>query len=181
MVKPLVVVDDKDLRRAFKIIEDQLAARGRRKLFSRIARDLRDLTRRRITSQGGGTWKPLSKWTKARTGRRKALITLRKRIKAKWDNDSARVFFEVSSPEWDITDHHKGYTSRRVRGKRMTVPLKNPAAIGHNKSTITFSNRKASITPARKIWLSQKQTKTFVKRNLARYTREIEDKINAIP
>ena len=40
----------------------------RKKLLTRLARAGRDQTRSNITNQGPG-WKPLSKWTVARTGR----------------------------------------------------------------------------------------------------------------
>lgn len=172
-VSRVVVVDDRNLKRAFRTIEKSLQGNGRRKLFARIARKLRDLTRRRITTQGDGSWKPLSRWTKERTGRRKALLPLRKNIKAKWNNNEATVVFERTSPDWDATTHHQGATSPAVKGKRMTFLLAN----GKRR---TFFNRKASVIPARRIWLSQKMTRIQVNRILRDYTKEIEVDINGI-
>lgn len=80
----------------------------RRKLLNKLASRGRDMTRKNITTQGKGTWAPLSKWTRAQTGRRKALITLRPFIVAKKATTrglKASVVFR-SPGGFTLTQHH---------------------------------------------------------------------------
>jgi len=106
---------------------------------------------------------------------------LRGNIKARWDSNKAEIYFDKPEPHWDITDHHKGYVSRAVSNKRMTVPLKLASKLKLGSADrLTFYNRKASKVPARKVWLSQRMTKKRVNREMERYTTEVEKRINKV-
>lgn len=180
MTQPVFTVETQALRRAMKILDDSFGKRGRNLLMSRIARELRDRTRKRITSQGEGTWAPLSKWTQARTGRRKALVTLRKNVKARWNADEAAIYFEPVSNKWDLTDHHRGFTSPAVNGKRMSWNLVRPTAIGLRQNKISIMSRKASVIPARDVWSTDRKTKIWVNTQINKYTQAVEAKINGV-
>lgn len=178
--KPTLFIDTRKLRAALDVIDSEFGPRGARSLMSRVARHFRDRVRSRITSQGNGSWAPLSNWTRARTGRRKALITLRNRIKAKWDSESAQVYFDSPSSEWDISDHHQGFTSPAVKGKRMAWRLTNPAAIRWRGSKVSITSRKASRIPARDVWSSDAKVKREVNTILDDFATQVEAKINGV-
>jgi phage gpG-like protein len=152
----------------------------RRRLMKMIGRKFRDHARRNITTQGGGKWKPLSKWTRARTGRRKALVTLRPRIKFRATADQAVLFFERRDPHWTLSDHHRGFRSPPVRGKLMKVPLRNPGLLGlRGKDHIEFTSRKESVIPARPIWPVGRQAKRIIKMELKRYRSKVERRVRS--
>ena len=98
-------------------------------LLNRVGRALRDDARNRITTQNNGKWPKLSKWTRAKTGRLKALITERGKIKFKrWGRSGVAVGHE-SGGDWSLDDHVKGFTRPAVN-KRVVIPLKAPRYLG---------------------------------------------------
>jgi hypothetical protein len=158
-------------------------ARGRRQLLTRLTRAFRDATRNNISRQSGNgvSWKRLSNWTVAKTGRRKALITLRDRIKTQVNKNAGIVYFEQDHPRWNLTMHHKGFTSRAVKGKRMSIPIRFPAiniagrtrnlvstndALG---SRLVITKRKASVIPPRPVWPEGKEAGQLVNKGLQDY------------
>lgn len=123
-----------------------------RRLFRALGRESRDYVRKRISSQGAGTWPKLSKWTRARTGRRKALTTERPRVTFRVKPRRAEVVYAERSNEWNLTKHHKGFTTPGTKGKRVTVPLRNPAILKWDRPAISFRNSQDSVVPARNVW-----------------------------
>lgn len=121
-------------------------------LFGALGRKLRDDVRRRITTQGDGSWAPLSKWTRARTGRRKALITERRRVVFIVKPKRLDIVYLERSSEWDLTSHHRGFTTPGFRGKKAVIPLRNPSALGVKGNSITIFSAKPSKVPARPVW-----------------------------
>lgn len=122
------------------------------KLMTRLGRRGRDYARARITSQGDGTWAPLSKWTRAKTGRRKALITERPRIKFRHVKAGVVIYHDSPSNEWDLAKHGRGFTRPAVRGK-VVIPLKAPRILGVNKPYIVLPRGSpATYTPPRVVF-----------------------------
>lgn len=150
MARDVVTIDTRHLRASVGRMVGEL--RRPATAYGKAARHMRDYVRQTITLQGRKRpYKSLSHWTKARTGRRKALITLRKEIKAGWSNTQGIVYFNRVSPEWHIDMHHTGFTSPPVMHKRMVVPM---AAGGVYAA---FFHRKASKVPAREVWPTKKE------------------------
>lgn len=161
--------------RKVKAMIQGLRPSGRRRLLRRIGAVLRDAVRRRFTTQGDGDWAPLSDWTKAREGRRKALITLRQRIHSRvTDDNTVEVFFDPPTSEWNIGMHNRGFRSRAVENERMVIPLKSPALLGARGNRIILKSRRMSIIPARRIWLTPAETRRHVENELVAFAREIE-------
>ncbi len=121
-------------------------------LFFSLGRAVRDDVKKRITSQGHGKWKPLSKWTKARTGRAKALITERSRVKFIVKPRRVEIGYAPRSSDWNLTKHHHGFRTSGFKGKKVTIPLRNPAALKTKGNSITILSAKPSVIPARTIW-----------------------------
>lgn len=140
-----------------------------------IGRSLRDAVRLRFTTQGHGTWAPLSSWTKARTGRRKALLPLRERIEFRvLGSTGAEVFFNPPAPGASIEGHHRGFVSPPVENKKMSVSLRAPQILGRSGSYIAFTNRRASLIPVRRVWLTQAETRVVVEAELDDFARRLE-------
>lgn len=148
---------------------------GRRKVLRKIAARLRDKVKLRFTTQGDGSWAPPSRWITAKTGRRKALIPLRDRIKSRLVNDNeAQVYFDAPTSEWSIEMHDRGFRSPPVVGKRMVIPLRNPAILEARGSRIVLRNRRTSVIPARRIWLTPAETRRVVSEELDAFARALE-------
>lgn len=149
-----VFIRDRNLRRAMRAMEAGL--RNPAPVYGRAARHMRDYVRHTITLQGRRkSYTALSAWTRAKTGRRKALITLRPRIKARWDKSKGEVYFAPASSSWHIDQHHTGFTSPAVTNKRMVVPLK-------AGGVRVFWSRKASKIPAREVWPTRREVEREV-------------------
>lgn len=145
---PFVEIDAGDLRDSMRRMEAEL--RRPAPVYGKAARLVRDYVRQTITLQGRKTkYFQLSKWTKARTNRRKALITLRPLIKAAWDSIGGYVYFQQTDKKWHVDDHHTGFTSKAVTGKRMVVPRKGGGIVA------VFMNRKEVKVPSREVWPTQ--------------------------
>jgi hypothetical protein len=126
---------------------------------------MRLYVQRTITLQGRGKkYQPLAQITSLRTGRRKALLSLRKQIKSNFTSKNANVFFTPISDKWNDLSHHFGFTSPPVVNKRMVIPLR-------GGGSIFLKNRKASVIPAREIWPSNKEVTTEVKPIFDRFIR----------
>lgn len=151
---------------------------GRRRLMNKMGLAMRNASRQNITTQGEGKWAPLSRWTRAKTGRRKALITLRERIKHDYNADQARVYFEQSSPFWNLDTHHFGRTSAGVRNTPMRIPLpRNSGQIAGAGLRILIFNRRASRIPARPVWASKKQIQAEGEKQIANWLEELRRKV----
>lgn len=129
-------------------------------VYGRAARHMRDYVRETITMQGRKRkYTPLSHWTRARTGRRKALITMRPFIKASWDAKAGVVYFDQTDKAWHLDQHHTGFISPPVDlggRKRMVVPKASGGVLA------AFTKRKASKIPGREIWPTQKEVNAEV-------------------
>lgn len=153
----VVSVYDEGFKRKLKKMRNAL--NSTRPVYVEIGGAIRDYIRQTISFQGRGRqWAPLSQWTKARTGRRKALITLGKYFG--YDATDKRVhvrFYEPPDANYGILMFHEGFVSRAVSGSRMVVPSYRGGVLA------TFNNRKPSKIPARKIWPTQKETTEIVR------------------
>ena len=122
------------------------------RLMTALGRAGRDYGRKRITTQGDGSWAPLSKWTRAKTGRRKALITERQNIKYRKTRLGVEIFHDSPSPNWSLATHARGFTRPAVRGK-VVIPLKVPSILGVNKPYIVLpKGSPATVTPPRPVF-----------------------------
>ncbi len=165
---------------------DKLLLKGnkplRRKLLNRLAAGGRDATRKNITTQGNGTWEKLSKWTRAQTGRRKALVTLRKFVGVKRASSkamSASTIFR-SPGDFTLSQHHTGFTEL-PKGGIVKVELKRPGALDKkgklrtkNQKVVSFKDDTQQVVPARPVWPSRKQLKPIIRKNILRFVKELE-------
>ncbi len=141
-------------------------------LSSRMGRALRDDARRRITTQGDGTWEPLGKWAKARTGRRKVLITERKNITFRLIGGQL-VIGHQSSGTWSLDDHARGFTTRpKVPA---LIPLKRPKLLGlpSDQKTHLLRRAKPSVVPARRVFPTEPEASQILKPIVGRWVAEI--------
>lgn len=139
-------------------------------VVNRLGRAFRDDARRRITSQGGGTWEPLSKWTMARTGRRKALVTEKKNITFKVIGNRLLVGHE-SGGGWSLQDHEKGFTT--PPDVPATIKLKRPGLLGMEGNSIHITRAKPSVTPARRVFATEAEANNLVGPIVEKWVREI--------
>lgn len=157
MPRPFVEIDLTDLRASMGRMERNL--KNHTVFYGRASRHMRDYVRNTITMQGRTkNYATLSQWTRRKTGRRKALITLRRNIRARHDRVAGEVFFQQRDSSWHIDQHHTGFTSPAVVNKRMVVPNQAGGILA------VFSNRKASKIPARQVWPSFAETRKEVTR-----------------
>lgn len=160
-------------RGRINLIDREIASgpkRFRKMLLTRLARAGQKMTRRNITTQGGGTWAPLSDWTKAQTGRRKALVTIRKFVGIKRANANATKSATVfrSPGLWSLTQHHQGFVERPT-GKVVKIDLKRPTALGSklkSKVSVTFKDNREKVVPARPVWPRGRKLKLLVVREV---------------
>jgi hypothetical protein len=165
---------------------DKLLLRGpktlRRRLLNRLAADGRNETRKNITSQGRGTWAKLSKWTAAQTGRRKALITLRRFVGVKKANSKAMSAATVfrSPGDFTLTQHHTGFTEL-AKGGVVKIPLKRPGALDKKgklntkgAKEVSFKDTTAKVVPARPVWPDRKQLKPIIRKNILLFVKDLQ-------
>lgn len=156
-------------KRKIRALHDGLRPSGRRRVMRRVGIKLRDAVRNRFTTQGDGSWAPPSDWIALKTGRRKALLPLRGRIHYKLEgDDTAQVYFDAPTDEWNIGMLNDGFTSPAVDGKNMAFPTR-------AGNVIRFTKRAASVIPARRIWLTPAETRRLVNEELDRFARELEN------
>jgi hypothetical protein len=164
------------LKRGVRGIDDDFTPTKRqvRVLFGALGRAVRNDVRKNITTQGNGSWDKLSKWTRARTGRRKALVTERSRIKFRIRNTRrVEIGYEERESGWNLTDHHRGFTSSGFKGKKVVIPLRNPKPLGVTDDKITILSAKPSVVPSRKVWGSLNRTVKIVRVVANRWMKQI--------
>lgn len=138
----IINVDDSALRRALRKLGGDL--RNMRPLYIAAARAIRDEMRNRITSQttNASAWAPLAGSTRAKTGRRKALITARSQITAAASNVDGRVH----APE-HLKYHDKGYTVppsegpfawTLITGKTVYLPYRQAYSVPKRRVSLTL-------------------------------------------
>ncbi len=153
----------------------------RRRLLNRLVSRSRDMTRKNITSQGKGSWRPLSKWTMAQTGRRKALITLRKFIGVKKASPRAlRAAVVFRSPgNFTLTQHHFGFKDKATGGI-VRLELKRPGALGlpSKVKSKTFVDKHSRDVPARPVWPSLSATLRMVRSEARKWRREVDRRLS---
>ena len=121
-----------------------------RVLLNRVGRAVRDFSRNKITTQGDGKWEPLSKWTRAKTGRRKALITLRKNIDYDVQRESVRIY--DSDPRQLLAKHSAGYTNPPKEGPLAIGPLVKPGLLKHSGPYLWVRGTREAVVPRRNVW-----------------------------
>jgi hypothetical protein len=121
----------------------------------------------------------LSDWTKAQTGRRKALITAVPHVKAKLANAagtrSATIF--RSPGNWTLTQHHDGFEEPGTN-KPVKITLKRPGLVGLKGKTETFIKDKGVEVPRRPVWPEGRQLATINRQELARWRRWFLGRVN---
>lgn len=131
-------------------------------LLNRLGRAFRQDARTRITTQNVGSYPKLSKWTRARTGRRKAFVNEKKNITFRASNNIVQIGHNASG--WSLADHEKGFTTPGFSGMAITIPLKNPKALrdvtGHS---ITIRGAKESVVPARRVFATKGEGLIIIK------------------
>lgn len=166
---PFVEIDSRRLRASLRRMERQL--KRPQVVYGRASRHMRDYVRRTITLQGRKrNYIPLSQWTRARTGRVKALITLRSNIRSRFSSAAGEVYFQQRSPHWHIDQHHTGFISPAVINKRMIVPKSGGGILA------VFTKRKASKIPAREVWPTKSEVTREVTRMFATWVQGVARK-----
>jgi len=142
-------------------------------LSNRMGRALRDDARRRITTQGDGQWEPLSKWTMARTGRKKALIKERAGITFKLVGAQLIVGHE-SGEAWDLGQHERGFTT--PPDVPATIKLKRPRLLGISTKEIHIRRARPSETPARRVFANEAETNKLLEPIVKQWVKEVIDR-----
>lgn len=155
------VLGDKDATYLLNKGIPSTLSKGLAELVRTCAAILRDDTKKRMGSSDSGSWAPPSKWIKAKKGARKALAGMQRYIKSRAirsvgagaNSASGIVYFANPDNDWDINDHHRGFT-RGATGRFVTIPIKQPSHLGLRPGTTKFRFRstRPSVVPARKIW-----------------------------
>lgn len=147
-----------------------LSEAGKRAFMRRLGMELVRRIRLRFTTSGHGTWAPPSVWTKAKTGRRKPLAGLGRRIRYRASPDKVEVYFEAPSDDWDISLHHKGNTSPAVpAATKMFFMVRYPRLLNLQSEKVTLRGRGPSVTPARRIWLTDQELRWAVSQAAKEY------------
>lgn len=146
-----------ELRRATRRWKDDFRPSSSRVrvLLRRVGRDVRDFARNKITTQGEGSWQPLSKWTRAKTGRRKALITLRDKIQYDVGADSVRVY--DSDPRQLLAKHSSGYKNPPKQGPLAIGPLVKPGLLKHSGPYLWVRATREADVPRRNVWGTKRE------------------------
>jgi len=134
-----------------------------------VGRELRDDARRRITTQDGGSYPKLSKWTRAKTGRRKALITERNNIQFRLVAGVLQIGHEGSGG-WELTSHEKGFTLPGL-AEMFTVKRPNFLAPGRNLKgdQVTVFGKRPSKVPARRVFPTQAEANVILVREAEKW------------
>jgi hypothetical protein len=161
-----VTYDSRKFERAVKRLTGELSRL--RRPYGQSSRAARDYVRGTITRQGRKRpYAKLSSWTKFKTNRHKALLSLRPRIKASWDHRSAEVYFDTGGVEYTATQHHRGYTTRgkKARGKKVFV------VTSRSGQKRFFKSFKKAKTPAREIWPDTQELRKVVNPIFAKWVK----------
>lgn len=161
-----VVSTQKGIRKVLRDVEKT------RPLLNKMGRKLRDDARRRIITQDGGKYAPLSKWTRARTGRRKALTTEKKNIS--FQIVGSTLIIGHTATGWNLSMHELGFTSTRSVGRVVTIPLRNRKAlrdVRDNVLTVTVKN--ASVIPPRRVFANEVEATTIIRPIIHDWIRKI--------
>lgn len=156
--------------------------RFRRRLLNDVARAGVKTSRDNIRTQGHGKWPPLSKWTRAQTGRRKALIAQIPRITAILANRAAITSAVVfrSPGDWTLTQHHNGFTEPPTK-KIVKIELKNPGLIGLKKAKdIYFVDNEPTVVPRRPIWPEGQQLRRLMNTAINKWRRDFNAHLNRV-
>jgi len=138
-----VTIDARKLNRSMNRVLSHL--RNPQVFYREAAIHMREYVRGTIRIQGRKRkYASLAPMTRQKTGRRKALITLTSRIKSGATRDKGIVYFDPISSRWHIDDHHKGFTTGPVAGKKMSFSTRS--------GKIAFTARKTIRVPAREVW-----------------------------
>lgn len=172
-----VSLETQGFKRKTRALATALGRAGRRLVLRRLGRRLRDAVRRRFTTQGNGQWAPLSTWTKATTGRNKALLGYRRHIQFRLEGeDAVTIYFDPPRPGASIGGFHKGFVSPAVpESTYMAFNAAKPRLVGRSGNPIVFTRRKASVIPARRIWLTPAETRAAMAATLDAYADELEN------
>jgi hypothetical protein len=171
------------MRRANAIIKGVMRdAEKVRPLLTRIGRSLRDDSKKRISSQDGGTYAPLSKWTRARTGRRKAFITQRKgigfRVKGPLLSIGHTVIHTDTSDnkQWNFNQHARGFTTP-AGTHPVSIKIRNPKALKKPRpepgGMMILHKYKKQETPARQVFPNPFQAQRIIRRDAEIWLRNI--------
>lgn len=164
-----VTLDTRKVKKALKLLEQRVgnAVQGRDSLLSRVLDDAVQETRRRLHTQGNGSWRNLTRTTAERTGRSKAnLAKYASRIKKRIRRGQGEVYFDARGLEWDMTQHHEGYSVgattanmawRTAGGKLRVLRSRRPFTVG-----------------SRRIWLGQDAAKRLLNKHAQSWISAIE-------
>lgn len=144
-----------------------------------VSTALRENVRRRIVTQDGATWKPVSKWIRAKKNARKPLAGMQNRVKSRvLGSRRAEVFFE-SPGNWTLTQHHDGFPQPQVGPEdayvnpRVVLDIVNPRPLGLNASgKFAFVPWRQWSTPARRIWTSETEAVAIAEPLVARWAND---------
>lgn len=170
-----MIVKLNTIRLKLAIARTSRKLKDRRRVYDNIGRAMRRYIHDTIRMQGRrAAWKGLSDWTKARTGKRKALLGLIPLIQYRATSRSAQVIFAKTGARWKVEQHHRGYVAKAVVYKPSRKTMRVPIARGGKPRF--FKSRKKARTPSRKFIPTRgeinKVTLPIVEKYVARAVRE---------
>jgi hypothetical protein len=143
-------------------------------LLALVAANFQQEVQKNANEQGSqyGRWVPASKWIIAKEGRSKLFPDVAERIRVRANPERAEVVFQ-GLEDWTLTQHEKGFTTP-PSGTIVTLDLKQPAALGWNKSKFSFFSRNPSRVPARKFWPTDEKAKKTAQPLIAQWAKQVE-------
>lgn len=157
---------DRLLRQLEQALDNETLVPGSRGIIlRRTAKELQEGVQNRILSGGQGKWPPLSKWTVGRTGRTVPLQPLAGRVKRRFRQGRAEVYFDSPSQEWNLTSHHYGFNVRETHAL-----MRIPQLVG---GAVFLRRRRPYRVPARPVWPTERQAVTVLNRNIRAFIAHI--------
>lgn len=129
-----------------------------------IGTELRRDVLQRMRTRDNGRWAALSKWTRAQTGRRAPLTTEQGYINY-WPYPDRLEVGYLMHRGFKLSSHHAGFKVA-AHGKVVGLNIQDPRPLGlpQGTSRFFFTMRRATTTPARKIWPNVAETTGMVER-----------------
>lgn len=151
----MLTINDREIRSVLSRLAGELERP--RALNAKVARHMRDYVRQTITIQGRpAPWLPLSALYKLKSGKFKAMLSLRERVVARWDDEGAYVeFIQKSGDQFTLRQLERGWSQpafelpkmKNTRGgiARRKMIIQGP----RNANPIYFVRRKGFSVPGR--------------------------------
>lgn len=135
-------------------------------IVRRTARELQEEMQQKLLTGGHGKWPRTSRLTRGRHGRDLALQPLAALVKTRFKRNRAEIIFDSPSPNWNLTQHHEGFSVPET-----TANMRIPQLQG---GAIYLKKRRPFHVPARPVWPSERTAVTVLNRNIRRFISHLE-------